>query len=171
MKTLFIILISFLLVFPSCKKHHTPTSNQPDNPYGLPNATQTGANTLGFLLNGQAWTPQGFNGTANLSINVDFGFNKGIFGVAAYKINTGEHIGFGMRDSLNFISIPSSIPLNGRSLFQFGFASNYCFIDYYDTTVYRRGSLTITKLDKSNQIISGTFNANLYKAGCDTIKI
>ena len=33
------------------------------------------------------------------------------------------------------------------------------------------GELIITKLDKNAGIISGTFNATLYKPGCDTLKI
>jgi hypothetical protein len=148
----------------ACRKHHTDSN-------GLPPATQEGKNTLGFLLNGQPWTPQGFNGTANLSIDVDFSFNQGIFGISAYRLSSGEHIGFGIEDSLNFVSFPNAFSLGKQTLYQFGFIANNCFIDYYDTSVYREGSLTITKLDKINRIISGTFSATLYKPGCDTIKI
>jgi hypothetical protein len=126
---------------------------------------------LGFLLNGQPWTPQGNNGTANLSIDVDFGFNQAVFGISAYRLSSGEHIGFGIKDSLNFTSIPSTLLFAEQTLFQFGFISNSCFIDYYDTSVYRNGSLTLTKLDKSNHIISGNFSATIFKTGCDTIHI
>jgi hypothetical protein len=47
-----------------------------------------------------------------------------------------------------------------------------CYIDEFETGVYRSGILTITKLDKANGIFSGTFSATLYKEGCgDTIRI
>ncbi|WP_394354461.1 DUF6252 family protein [Hymenobacter polaris] len=36
-------------------------------------------------------------------------------------------------------------------------------------TTYRRGTLTITRLDLKAGIVSGTFNFTLYKPGCDTI--
>ncbi|UOQ73225.1 hypothetical protein [Hymenobacter cellulosilyticus] len=36
---------------------------------------------------------------------------------------------------------------------------------------YRRGSLTITRLDLTAGIISGTFSFTLYKPGCDTIRV
>jgi len=39
----------------------------------LPPATQTGANTFGCLLNGEAWTPSGNNGygTGNYTVACD----------------------------------------------------------------------------------------------------
>lgn len=39
------------------------------------------------------------------------------------------------------------------------------------TDVESSGSMTITKLDRTNRLIVGIFNATLSKAGCDTIKI
>ena len=53
------VLILTVFCFAECKK------NKPDS-NALPAATQEGKNTLGFSLNGQPWTPQGNNGTANL---------------------------------------------------------------------------------------------------------
>jgi len=53
-----IILLVLSSIFATCKKNPTDSN-------GLPPATQEGKNTFGFLLNGQVWTPQGNNGTAN----------------------------------------------------------------------------------------------------------
>ena len=142
---------------------------------GLPPTTQTGANTLGFTLNGQPWTPKGQVGvSANLTVNVDFGYNKGIFVINAYRFNqTGEKEVFsvGVRDSLNFFQIPITIPLSRTSLYGITYRNNTC--DYFnqDSNVLSSGSLIITKLDKTSQIIAGTFSAVLSKMGCDTIKI
>lgn len=47
-------LLYCLFCFAECKK------NKPDS-NGLPAATQDGKNTLGFLLKGQQWKPQGSN--------------------------------------------------------------------------------------------------------------
>lgn len=164
-----IIIASLILSLFSFAKCH---KDKPDS-NGLPAATQEGKNTLGFLLNGQPWTPQGNNGTANLSIDMDFGFNQGVFGISSYRriSSSSEHIGFGIKDSLSFIQIPATLVLDKNSLYQFGISTNNCAIDYYDSSVYRNGSLTLNKLDKVNRIVSETFNAILYKNGCDTIKI
>jgi hypothetical protein len=161
-------LLLTVFCFAQCKK------NKPDS-NGLPSATQEGKNTLGFLLNGQPWKPQGNNGTANLSIDVDFGFNQGVFGIAAYRIlssNNREYFGIGIRDSLNFVTIPSLLTMKKYSIANSRFSTNTCDMSFYDTTVFRNGNLNITKLDKVNRIISGTFNAILFEPSCgDTIKI
>ena len=45
------IVFSSVLCFTQCRKHRTKP--KPDNPYGLPNATQTGAGVFACLINGQ----------------------------------------------------------------------------------------------------------------------
>jgi hypothetical protein len=155
-----------LFSFSKCKKEVNGIS------HGLPPATQEGKNTIGFLLNGKPWTPSGFDGTANLSIDVDFGFSKGIFGIAAYRIGQGINESFGIgSDSLNYMMYPITLAINSSSDAQVRFSKQPCSIDFFDRTVYRSGSLTISKLDKDDRIIAGTFTANLYRQGCDTVKI
>jgi len=156
-----------LLTFASCKKSK-PDSN------GLPAVTQDGKNTLGFLLNGQSWKPQGNNGTANLSIDFDAGVNNGIFSLSAYKIinsSRRQRFGLGIKDSLNLISIPKTYILGNGTLYGAAYADDICTFDYFDSTINRSGNLTITKLDRTNRIISGTFSATLTKAGCAEVKI
>ena len=171
MKQTLILLIGIatlnLIGCSSCKKN-TVDSN------GLPAATQTGANTFGFLLNGQPWTPQGNNGTANLSHDVDFGYKNGIFNIAAYRIVTNanrQDISIGVSDSLNFMNIPITLQLTQKSLFGIYFSNNNCDFFSTDSIVYDQGFLTITKLDRINRIISGNFNVTLFQKGCDTVKI
>ena len=144
---------------------------------GLPPATQTGANTVGFLLNGQPWTPKGQVGmSANLSLEIDFGYNDGLFGIRAYRYDSTtknkESFNIGMRDSLNYYSAPFSLSLTNKSLAKFYVSnSSYTFFSN-DPGVYAIGGITVSKLDKINRIIAGTFNATLHKPGCaDTIKI
>lgn len=165
--SLLIVILFFILIASKCKKD--PVTNVGS----LPPATQTGANTLGFLLNGVPWTPQGYNGTANLSTSVDFGYHKGVFNISAYRIITaGNSESFAIfSDSLNYMTIPITISLVKNSPAGIYFSNKNCFFFYSDTSVTRTGSLTISKLDKTNHIISGTFNATLSQSGCGTIQI
>ena len=168
-QTIVYLLIATLAIScSSCKKNVTTTDNN-----GLPAATQEGKNTLGFMINGQVWTPKGFDGTSNLSIDVDFGIDSGTFDISAYRIgeSSKSYFGIGIADSLNLLSPPTTLPVNKQSITKIRYSSQYCSTDFFDTTIYRSGSLTINKLDKTNRIIAGTFNAILYKPGCDTFKI
>jgi hypothetical protein len=163
------LLLSFLS-FCSLRCH----KDQIDNNSGLPPATQEGKNTLGFLLNGQPWTPQGFNGTANLSIDYDPGFNSGVLGISAYRIissSNREYFSLGIKDSLNYYSAPFSFQLTNSGLYRIYFSNNTCTFFSTDSNTVVNGKLSVSKLDKTNHIISGTFDAKLYKPGCDTIKI
>jgi hypothetical protein len=38
-------------------------------------------------------------------------------------------------------------------------------------TIYRRGVLTITRLDLTAGIVAGTFAFTLYKPGCDSVRV
>jgi hypothetical protein len=165
-KTIISILIISLFSFAKCSKEKMDSN-------GLPPATQEGKNTLGFLLNGQPWTPQGFNGTGNLSIDFDSGFKDGIFNIVGYRtINTTtEQFTFGVADSLNFISSPHTFHITVTSLFGVSYTTPLC--DYFskDVNTNAGGNFTITKLDRTNRIIAGTFNATLSKSGCETVQI
>ncbi|POY34660.1 hypothetical protein C3K47_19115 [Solitalea longa] len=171
MKTLLLSLL-VILVFTAanCRKQNDLEPN------GLPPATQEGKNTFGFLLNGEPWSPLGFNGRANLSIDYDSQYKRGIFNIAAYRIikesGNEQAIGFGLRDSLNDLSIPAKLLLGNKTLFGLTFITENCTYDYFDEGTYKKGDLVISKLDRTKRIISGTFNATLSKEGCgDTIKI
>ncbi len=165
--TAFLILTVFC--FSKCKKDR-PDSN------GLPAATQEGKNTLGFLLNGQPWKPEGFSGVGNLSIDYDQGINNGTLGIIAYRTLSSSdktQFGLGITDSVNFKNAPFTLNVKKKSLANFLYSTkNYCDIVHSDTTIYEDGSITITKLDRVNRIISGTFQGLLYKQLCgDTMKI
>lgn len=171
MKNFFLSLLTITLITTlgcsSCKKE---TLNLND----LPPITQTGANTLGFTLNGKPWKPQGQVGlVSNLAINVDFGFNKGILVINAYRYISSfqEPFTIGIKDSLCFLQIPITIPLNRTSLYGITYTNKQCNFFNQDFDVQSTGSITILKLDKTNKIIAGTFTATLSKSGCDTIKI
>ena len=163
------ILIFTVLCFSECKKH------KPETPVEqLPPVTQSGKNTLGFLLNGQPWTPKGWSGgTTNLSVYYDQTFRGGTFNITTYRqISQDDKQTFGIAmDSLQKIGTYNSENISNLK-FAFIDAIKNCQIDYFDASIFRKSKLIITKLDKTNQIISGTFDVVLYKTGCgDTLKI
>ena len=163
------VLMLTVFCFAECKK------NKPDS-NGLPAATQEGKNTLGFLLNGQPWKPQGNSGTGNLSIDFDPGFNNGIMGIAAYRTISATdktQFGLGIVDSLNFKNAPFTLLIKKKSLGGLSFSTkSYCDILHVDSIIYENGRINVSKLDRTNRIVSGTFEGILYKQICgDTIKI
>lgn len=75
----YLLLVIPLALLLGCKKTSPAPADQ------LPPATQTGANTFGCLLNGQVWTPQGYNGTSNYSVSYDPNYRKGTLSISTYR--------------------------------------------------------------------------------------
>ena len=75
------LLLAALLGLSQCRKNNPNPVDQP------PPATQTGANTFGGLVNGQAWTPQGNEGSSNYSVSYDPTYHLGTLSVAAYRLS------------------------------------------------------------------------------------
>ena len=163
-----VLLLATLLGLSQCKKKSNPT---PGNQ--LPPTTQTGANTFGCLLNGQAWTPQGNDGFSNYSVSYDPTYHLGTLSVAAYRLSGNganqQTIGFSS-DSIRVNGV-YFIKKGGRH--QAGVVNRATSCQYYsqDAGVYCKGYFTITRLDLSAGIVSGTFAFTLYKPGCDTVRI
>lgn len=110
---------------------------------------------------------------AFLSIDFDVSFSQGVLGVTAYKIinNSQTHVGIGIKDSLNYYHAPFSLQLSNTSLYRVYFSDSYRTYFSTDINTYVLGTLTISKLDKTNRIVAGVFNAKLFKIGCsDTIR-
>ena len=169
---IYILLLAIVAGFTQCCKEK-PNNSIDNNIPGLPPATQTGANTFGCLVNGVPWVPQGSNGTNNLSIDYDPGFNNGIFNISARNFLSvnGERIVIGLLDSLNFTKPPQKYDLSNSSLFRAIFMSN-CIIESWKPQVkVFSGSLTINTLNSQLNIIAGTFEFHMTKDFCDTIKI
>jgi hypothetical protein len=165
-KTLYAFLILFAFCFAKCEKDKIDSN-------GLPPATQEGKNTLGFMLNGQPWTPQGFNGTANLSLYYDAFISGGGFNIAAYRIISPE-----VRQRLTMfgdsIQFAQRIILPNPNKFGLIFRNDLsgCDYDIADTTVEILGGyFDIQKLDKANNIFAGEFEIKFTKTGCADVQI
>lgn len=168
--SIWLLLIAVVFCFAKCEKDKLPNNN--NNIPGLPPATQTGANTLGFLLNGVPWVPAGNNGTPNLNIRLDTGVNNSKFIIEAYRLLPQNYSDFKISFVANNLTF---FPVNINPLL-IGFVS---FKDQYsckrstnDPSNISTTNITISKNDKSNRIISGLFESTIFNPACgDTIKI
>ena len=163
------LLLTALMGLSQCKKND-PVPNGPANQ--LPPATQTGANTFGCLVNGQVWTPSGSDGTSNYSIYYDKGYHNGTLNISAYRYGSSS------TNSKQLITIYSdslhaignyTLTKDGHQEALFKDRSTGC--EFFGGVYYRRGTLTISRLDLQAGVISGTFAFTLYKPGCDSIRV
>ncbi|OAQ38970.1 hypothetical protein A5893_13105 [Pedobacter psychrophilus] len=155
---------SFLLTTGmQCKKDKSDT-------IGLPAVTQEGKNTLGFLLNGEAWTPKGFNGTANLSIYYDEGFRGGVFNISAYRL-FGDNSDLRERITIasDSVQTPQKITF-GKKNFTVVYRNENCDFGNNNNSSLE-GYCEITKIDKINKVFSGVFEFKFTKQGCEPINI
>ncbi|WP_125932497.1 DUF6252 family protein [Hymenobacter glacialis] len=159
------LLLAVLLGLSQCKK------DDPDPVDQLPPATQTGANTFGCLVNGQAWTPQGSDGGSNYSVYYDRAYRNGTFNISTYRYAGNELSKQIIAIYSDSLRTTGNYPLakDGRQEALFKDRRTGC--EFFGGTYYRRGSLTITRLDLQAGIISGTFEFTLAKPGCDTVRV
>ena len=159
------ILLALLLTiaFYSCKKEGIPNLTLPAN-------TQTGQNTLGFMLDNKIWANYGKRCTTmggckenkvsatqyrqsngDLYLEISAGYNADTIDQAFYISTTNiTNIGTFLIDS----------SLNQGMTFYANQSAQ--FFQNYRTRKPGKCFLTITKFDTTNKIISGVFNATLY---------
>ena len=164
-----LLLYSALLLLTQCSKCKKDDPAPLDQ---LPPATQPGANTFGCLVNGQAWTPKGYNGTLNLNVYYDRTYHGGNFGINTYRINekTTQYIVLG-GDSIANIGMYSLVSGPRTVFFSDGTKPSACQDSDGKSSRYCRGVLTLTRLDRQAGVVSGTFWFTLYKPGCDSLRV
>jgi hypothetical protein len=156
------LLAFFLFSFSNCKKSN---GSKLDNPYGLPNATQNGSMVFACRINGQnriaAANITSQNGNISKdSVTVFSGFGDAFYfedvSLIVYgnvKINTPYVLEDTMQTGFSYDTDSTC----------FGISSNVIFI-------YKAyGTITFTKLDSINKIISGNFSLKVPVPGCDTL--
>ena len=140
--------------------------DKPQNPIGqLPPATQTGANTFGCLINGEPFVVSNTsNQTAiyqggGLLIGGQKSINNNFSQVSIFisETNIGEIISENNSYILNSNSVPKG---------EYYIENQNCF--YFTSSNYS-GSITITKLDNINFIVSGTFEFKSISDNCEGI--
>ena len=162
MKKYLIFLIPFLFLMAQC--HKTPTP-EPD----LPPATQEGKGTIGCYVNGKPWVPKPYIAIGvphYLEVVFDETRNN-YFGLSAIKDGTfTEYLTINVFNAK--IGDNNIVTRNIESFYNSN-KGNGCAEFYLDTTKIR--TMTITKLDKANKIISGAFELTAINKCKDTLII
>lgn len=150
----FLIVLAAVSLLASCKKEVDE----------LPEPTQTGANTFGAKVNGEFWVPQKFGiaPTAPL-LEARYTGTNGIFINARNFSSSPTETEFEIY--LKDISGPGVVLLNQTTLkypnegASYGYYIKRRFMPEGEwiTGPQHTGTVTVTRLDKVNNIISGTF--------------
>lgn len=161
-----ILYFLFLLVaLISCRKE------EKQDAYTLPDATQTGSNTGGALINGQVWVakkefPSYIPGTNNTFYTTDpiLGTFRLEIVLRQYK-NESSHIAFYIEDNQDFSPQTYVLDSSNRGSY------SPSVLDDYITDSTHMGTLTITKFDKVNKIVSGTFTFKAINSTGEVVNI
>lgn len=156
-KLLLILITTFTLC--SCDKDN----DKPTNPVSqLPPATQTGENTFGCLINGEPFV---VSNTSNQTAI----YQGGVLQIGGGIDNSimDKRISINISAPIN-LNTPYDLTLFPNNLAIFVNNGEGCYYDYDHTT---SGTLTITKFDQTNFIISGTFNFSTQTNECENINI
>lgn len=160
---LYIFILLFLILGCSSDDDQNLTS---DPVQQLPEATQVGANTAGALVNGEPITPQGGGITPNLTAYYQLIDGEYYFSVRFFKATNNNTIITGLEVASNELVIEpnNTYPLNitpTPSEVGAGGVCNKSVLNVSQTSYYTQngytGELTITHLDETNRIVSGTF--------------
>jgi len=158
-----LLLFTVFVVFVSCNKDDDPTPEpQISEIDKLPPATQIGKNTVGCLINGKALLPSGqLSGISNPYC----GYFQDKFSLVFSVVKDNDNIKGNGTESISVYS--SNIILQEGNTYVLltensDHSGKYRIFkrnDYqiYGTTNEITGELYINKLDKNNNIISGTF--------------
>ena len=159
---LFYVIVLLLFSFSNCKKDNGPKS---DNPYGLPNATQSGLGTVACRINGIDFiakggtysVPTGEYSSDSTTLGASFGSNYFLIFAVHVKENVQLNVAYQMYNNSNL----SFVYLSDSSCF--GISSNV--INVFTAI----GSIKFSRLDSVNKIISGTFSFQVPIPACDTL--
>ena len=162
------VLLFLCFCFAQCHKDKTPA---PDNPYGLPNATQTGAGVFACRINGTNAIAKNdiyhqgggvHNDTLGIFGSSPSGRFFNIISLGVYG-NLKESVTYNFKDSIHTFCL-------------FGTDSTCQLIVSVTNTYPKNGSFILTKLDTTHKnttqnIISGTFSFKVPISGCDTLNV
>lgn len=166
------LLLAVLLGLSQCQKKSDPAPAAQ-----LPPATQSGANTFGCLLNGQPWIPSGNNGTPNFVVTYDPNYMGGAIQIKTYRYSGAKNdILQGIVLGASQVSKAGDYMLslqggNGANYIDNSLASPCNYYGESPQLTYRKGTLTVTRLDQTAGVASGTFAFTLYQPGCDSVRI
>ena len=155
MKNLFLILVT-ALTLSSCDKDDDKTSLEQ-----LPPETQTGANTVGCLVNGQVYLPS--QSGINSPINCQYEYiDSEFFFIMSFSDDRSSGPNVSVQTLRVNLLQGETYLLNKNSIDDGDFtggggAYRLSSVNKYYTNSIKTGALKITRIDLSNSIISGTF--------------
>ena len=160
-----LLLLALLLSLSACKK---------DDPNALPDATQEGKGTAGFLIDGQAWLPKRDDLTGAPAVTGYWRRTRGgrSLSVSFTSISRNSYTGLGffvphIRQAGTFALNQVPAITNGGnnvSYGEYGSQRPSPGIVYY-TGPDARGELRITRFDTVQNIVSGTFELTPREEG------
>jgi len=167
-RLLLFVLATVLLQATKCKIEPPKEECEPETTLTAP--TQTGANTMSCLINGEVWVAQICPPNPNLGaeVHADWGLPDGgltLSGVREFEYNTTRILSF---------NVDSIFGGGAYALSYAAYDDETSCIDYRVAHYYpgTGGTMTITKFDRTNYIIAGTFEAKLYSPDClDTLYV
>jgi len=160
-------IIGFLILYQlmACSLWETEEAKPLTELDKLPPPTQEGKNTFGCLVNDTAWVTK-------TSIDAIAVFQQGILQISG-RVNSPFQ-------SISVVVIEDNEPIELANYLLTNFAKSYsnASIALTDSTacIYEpintlTGSITLTRLDRVNFIVSGFFEFTTALNGCDTLKI
>jgi hypothetical protein len=155
MKNLLLIALTLTCFITSCKKEIE----------NLPDTTETGANTFGAKINGENWGPLGFGIVPTApTLEVRFWGDSSVFiNVRNFSRSPVETE---MEIYLENISAPGIYPLNQTTTvfpnhtasYAYYLKRNFTVTDEWITSSTATGQVQVTRFDRANKIISGSFS-------------
>ena len=173
MKNLISILI-ISTILSCCSKDSNVIGNLASDQ--LPPETQTGANTVGCLVNGKVFLPkaEGINPEVNC-------FYQLVDGEYYFSMNFADLRGTGFKEvfvqtgktvlQLNQINSLNKNPIDNGDYTGAGGGYSTSLSNKFYTNTIKTGELKITKLDPANSIISGTFWFDAINATGEVVQI
>lgn len=185
-------LVQFLALLICCAACNSCEREYPEIDFKLPAESQTGANTIGFLVNGKVWINYGQN--CNI-YGCDENLNSGYFHSGLekniFRILADMYVKEDKQEKLkqNIAIYRSGIDTTGSFLISNQHSNDYVvFYDFLTNKQYESRAekpsfkLIITKIDTVSRIAAGRFEGVLYnpkdlkdslviKAGCFDVKL
>ena len=166
-----ILLFTLTLTLSCCNKDDNPSSSKDQ----LPAETQTGANTVGCLVNGKVFLPHA--GGINPEVNCFYQYidNEFYFNLHFTDLRNGGNESVVVQVNKINLQVGQTYPLNRNIINDGDFTGGGGIytpsaIRYYTNTI-KTGELKITLLDLTNSIISGTFWFDAVNSTGETVQI
>lgn len=129
-----------------------------------------------MLFNGKVLIPKGYVGVSNLSVQYDPSYG-GALSISMYNVENKKdsvlhYLTIGAKNLDKTGTYPITSPIENVGVIYtkvYVDTDTGCHYHWSEDDVSQSGYLTITRLDLVEGVISGTFEVEMTKNGCDTI--